>query len=181
MRIRGDKLRTLAEKEGLSVEQLGEAIDRTGLEGQRAVKAVRNWMAGSDHPRCKAGDIAKLAAAVKAQPKDIARFVSSVLYHRGSPRKAGLLVDLIRGRRVDDALNQLAFTPKRAALNIKRALNAAVADAEQNQADVTALVVVESRVDDATRIKRFQPKDRGRAHPIIKRLSHITVGVEERA
>ena len=181
MKIRGDKLRTLAEQEGLTIEQLAEAVDRTGLEGKRAVSAIRNWMAGRDHPRCKAADIAKLAAAVKVQPKDIARFVSQVMYHRGSPRKAGLLVDLIRNRKVDDALNQLSFTPKRAAVNIKRALNAAVADAEQNQADVTALVVVESRIDDAPRIKRFQPKDRGRAHPIIKRLSHITVGVEERA
>jgi large subunit ribosomal protein L22 len=181
VKIRGDKLRTLAEQEGLTIEQLAEAVDRTGLEGKRAVSAIRNWMAGRDHPRCKAADIAKLAAAVKVQPKDLARFVSKVNYHRGSPRKAGLLVDLIRGRKVDDALNQLAFTPKRAAVNIKRALNAAVADAEQNQADVTALVVVESRIDDAPRIKRFQPKDRGRAHPIIKRMSHITVGVEERA
>src|SRR5688572_1728055 len=133
-------------------------------------------MRGRDHPRCKAADIAKLATALGVQPKDIARFVSEVLYHRGSPRKAGLLVDLIRGRKVDDALNQLTFTPKRAAVNIRKALNAAIADAEQNQADVTALVVSESRIDDAPRIKRFQPKDRGRAHPIIKRLSHITVG-----
>ncbi len=181
MRIRGDKLKALAHKQGVTPEQLAEAIERTGLEGDRARSAVNNWLRGRDHPRCKSADIAKLATAVGAQPKDIARFVSEVLYHRGSPRKAGLLVDLIRGRKVDDALNQLTFTPKRAAVNIRKALNAAIADAEQNQADVTALVVAESRIDDAPRIKRFQPKDRGRAHPIIKRLSHITVGVEERA
>lgn len=181
MRLRGDKLRELAAASGVSADQLAEAVERTGLEGDRAKRAVRNWLAGRDHPRCKAADIAKLAKAVNAQPKDIARFVSQVRYHRGSPRKAGLLVDLIRGRGVDDALNQLSFTPKRAAVNVRKALDAAIADAEQHQADITALVVAESRVDDAPRIKRFHPKDRGRAHPILKRLSHITVGVEERA
>jgi large subunit ribosomal protein L22 len=181
VRLRGDKLKQLAAREGVTLEALAEAVERTGLNGDAALSAVRNWLSGRDHPRCKSADITRLAAAVKCQPKDIARFVSEVLYHRGSPRKAGLLVDLIRGRRVDDALNQLTFTPKRAAVNIKKALNAAIADAEQNQADVTALVVTESRVGDAPRIKRFQPKDRGRAHPIIKRQSHITVGVEERA
>ncbi len=180
MRIRGDKLRKLAEKAGVTPEGLAEAVARTGLEGARALSAVKNWLSGRDHPRCKAADIARLSAAIKAQPKDIARFVSEVRYHRGSPRKAGLLIDLIRGRKVDDALNQLTFTPKRAAVNIRKALNAAMAEAEQNQADITALYVAESRIDDAPQIKRFQPKDRGRAHPIIKRQSHITVGVEER-
>lgn len=181
MRIRGDKLKQLAAARGVTAEQLAQAVERTGLQGPRALSAVRNWFMGRDHPRCKAADIAKLAQAIGAQPKDIARFVSQVKYHRGSPRKASLLINLIRGRKVDDALNQLAFTPKRAAVNIRKALNAAIADAEQFQADITALVVAESRVDDAPHIKRFQPKDRGRAHPILKRQSHITVGVEERA
>ena len=58
---------------------------------------------------------------------------------------------------------------------------AAIADAEVADADIGALVVAESRVDGAVHIKRFQPKDRGRAHPILKRTCHITVGVEERA
>jgi large subunit ribosomal protein L22 len=171
----------LAAKEGVTPEQLAQAVERTGLSGDRALAAVRNWMAGRDHPRCKAADIAKLASAVKAQAKDLARFTSTVNHHRGSPRKAKLLVDLIRGRKVDDALNQLSFTPKRAAVNVRKALNAAIADAEQAQADMTILYVAESRVDDGPRIKRFQPKDRGRAHPILKRLAHITVGLEERS
>jgi large subunit ribosomal protein L22 len=82
---------------------------------------------------------------------------------------------------VDEALNLLSFTTKRAAVNMKKALNAAIADAERAEADVTSLYVVESRVDDGGMIKRFQPKDRGRAHPIEKRLSHITIGLEEKA
>ena len=181
MKLRGDILEQLAAKRGVSREQLGAAIERSGLMGDRALSAVGNWLKGRDHPRCKAADIAKLAAAVGAQPKDIARFVSEIRHHRGSPRKAKLLVDLVRGKSVDEALNLLSFTTKRAAVNVKKALNAAIADAERAEADVTALYVVESRVDDGGMIKRFQPKDRGRAHPIEKRLSHITIGLEEKA
>jgi large subunit ribosomal protein L22 len=74
----------------------------------------------------------------------------------------------------------LNFTTRRAAVDVKRALLAAVNDAEQADADVGRLIVTESRVDSAPTIKRFKPKDRGRAHPIKKRMSHITIGVEER-
>lgn len=181
MRLRGEHLKQLAAQRNVSREQLAQAIERTGLSGDRALSAIDNWMKGRDHPRCKAADIAKLAAAVGAAPKDIARFVSEVRHHRGSPRKAKLLVDLVRGKSVDEALNLLTFTTKRAAVNVKKALNAAIADAERAEADVTALYIVESRVDDGGMIKRFQPKDRGRAHPIEKRLSHITIGLEEKA
>jgi large subunit ribosomal protein L22 len=180
VRLRSETLKQLARDKGLSVEKLAEAVARTGLDASRAASAVKNWLAGRDHPRCKSADIERLAQALGAKPKDIARFTSRVMHHRGSPRKASLLADLIRGRSYEDALNQLAFSPKRAALNIRKALDAAYAEAEQAEADVTALIVAESRVDDGPRIKRFQPKDRGRAHPIIKRLSHITIGLEER-
>jgi large subunit ribosomal protein L22 len=114
-------------------------------------------------------------------PKSLAAFTSQVRHHRGSPRKARLLAELIRGKNVDQALNLLTFTTKRAAVNVKKCLNAAIADAEQAECDITRLFVAESRVDNAAVIKRFQPKDRGRAHPIHKPLSHITVSVEERA
>lgn len=180
MRIRGDILKNRAEEKGVSVEDLAEAVERTGLSGDRAVCAVRNWMAGRDHPRCKAGDVESLARALDCSVGDIARFTTVFRFHRGSPRKVGLLVDLIRGKPVIEAENLLTFTTKRAAVDVKKALKAAVADAEQAEADVTSLVVAESRVDAGPIIKRFQPKDRGRAHPIMKRMSHITIGVEER-
>jgi large subunit ribosomal protein L22 len=89
-------------------------------------------------------------------------------------------VDLVRGKRVDAALNLLTFTTKRAALDVKKALQAAVNDAQQAEADLDALVVSTATVGDAPRIKRFQPKDRGRAHPILKRMTHITIGLEEK-
>ncbi|MBS0198371.1 MAG: 50S ribosomal protein L22 [Planctomycetes bacterium] len=137
-------------------------------------------MRGSDHPRCKPAYIAQLAKGLGLAPKDICVFQSRVVSHRGSPRKAKLLTDLIRGKSVDQALNLLSFTPKRAALNIKKCLAAAIADAQQAEADETSLYVCDSRVDGAQKLKRFHQKDRGRAHAILKPLSHITVSVEER-
>lgn len=180
MRIRGEKLEKAMATANVTVEQVAEALAEPGFDAKSAEKALRNWLRGNDHPRCNGKHLKRLASALRVQPKDIARFVSEVRHHRGSPRKARLVADLIRGKRVDVAVNMLSFTTKRAAVNIKKALNAAIADAELNEADVTRLVVVESRVDEGSRIKRFQPKDRGRAHPIIKLLSHITVGVEEK-
>lgn len=164
----------------MSVEKLAEAVERTGLVGDHAVSAVQNWMRGSDHPRCKREDIAALAQALQCPVAEIVTFTSVLKYHRGSPRKAKLLVDLIRGKKVDDALNLLSFNTKRAAVDVKRALNAAIADAQQAEADETALIVTTSTACDAPRIKRFQPKDRGRAHPILKRMAHITIGLEEK-
>jgi large subunit ribosomal protein L22 len=180
VKLRGDKLKKLAAQAGVSRDDLARAIERTGLSGAKADTAVSNWLVGRDQPRCKSGDIQRLAGAVGCSIADISRFASSVRYHRGSTQKARLVVDLVRGRPVDEAMNILTFTKKRAAVDIKKALTAAIADAEAADADVTALFVSESRVDEGPVIKRFQPKDRGRAHPILKQTSHITVGVEER-
>lgn len=180
MRLRSDKIKKLASAANVTPEQLGQAVERTGLKGDDATSAVKNWMRGRPTPACKAADVAALSKALGCAPKDIVRFVSCVNQHRGSPRKVKLVVDLVRGKGVDQALNLLTFTTKRAAVDVKKALNAAIADAEQAQADVTQLFVSESTVDDGPRLKRFQPKDRGRAHQIIKRFSHITIGVQER-
>ncbi len=180
MKIKGTKLSQRAEQAGLTPEQLAQAIAEPGFGVDDATRAIKNWMAGRDHPRCRAKTVARMAQALGAAPKDLVSFTSQVRHHRGSPRKAGLLAQLIRGKNVDQALNLLTFTPKKAAVNFKKALNAAIADAEQAEADVTALYVSESRVDNGPVIKRFQPKDRGRAHAILKPLAHITISVEER-
>jgi len=99
-------------------------------------------------------------------------------YARISPRKARLVVDLIRGRDVQDALNILKFTPNRAAGMVSKVLTSAVANANEAEADVERLYVGEAVVSEGPTIKRWHPKDRGRAHPIKKRTSHITVVVE---
>jgi large subunit ribosomal protein L22 len=101
--------------------------------------------------------------------------------HRGariSPTKVKPLVDLIRGKKVDEALIQLQMSKKRGAVLLKAALNAAIANADQKEADVRRLVVSDARVDSGPTMKRFQPKDRGRAHAIKKRTSHITIAVD---
>ena len=101
--------------------------------------------------------------------------------HRGariSPSKARLVVDVIRGMPIADAFAQLQTSKKRAAVFVNNGLKAAVANAQEDDADERRLKVVDARVDEGPTIKRFQPKDRGRAHPILKRTSHITISVD---
>lgn len=181
MKVQSQKLKAQAAKADMSAEQLGAVVERGGLKGDNAVKAVRNWMAGRDHPRCKAADIRALAGALGCESKDIAKFTSEVRYHRGSPLKARLVADMIRGKQVAEAMEMLTFSTKRAATNVQKALAAAYAEAEMSDVDDSKLYVAESRVDEAPPIKRFRPKDRGRAHPILKRTSHITISIEERS
>lgn len=100
-------------------------------------------------------------------------------FARISARKARLIVDLIRGRDVQDALDILKFTPNRAAGMISKVLTSAIANADQDEADTDSLIVREARVDEGPTMKRFREKDRGRAHPILKRTSHIVVAVEQ--
>lgn len=180
MKLRSEELKAKSQSLGVSVEQLAAAVERPGLEGKAAEKAVRNWISGKDHPRCKRVDVESLAGAVGCGASDIARFVSKVNHHRGSPKKAKLVVDMVRGRSADEASDLLAFSTKRAAVNVRKALEAARADAEEAGANVSQLVVAESRIDEGPHIKRFRPKDRGRAHSILKRTSHITIGLQER-
>ena len=101
-------------------------------------------------------------------------------FARIAPRKARLVADLIRGMKVDEAMNSLEFSKRRAAYYLKAVLKSAIANAEENEANVASLYVSESRVDEGPTIKRWQPKDRGRAHPINKRTSHLHIAVDER-
>lgn len=100
-------------------------------------------------------------------------------YARISARKARLVVDLIRGRDAEDALNLLKFSPHRAAGMVAKVLTSAVANAGEAEANVEALWVCEVRVDEGPTMKRIRPKDRGRMHRINKRTSHISVIVDD--
>jgi large subunit ribosomal protein L22 len=100
-------------------------------------------------------------------------------FARISPRKARLVAELIRERDVQDALNVLRFTHNRAAQMMTKVLNSAIANADEAEADVDRLFVQEARVDEGPRMRRFRPKDRGRAHMIRKPTSHIVVVVDE--
>ncbi len=100
-------------------------------------------------------------------------------FARIAPRKAKLITDMIRGENAQRALNILKFTPSRAAGMVAKVLTSAVANANEAEADVDRLVVADARVDSGPTMKRYREKDRGRAHPILKRTSHIVVVVEE--
>ena len=110
---------------------------------------------------------------------DKTAWTSKHRYARMSPRKVRLVTGLIADRHVNEALDVLKFTNKRAAVFVDKVLRAAMADADEQEADVRNLFVHEARVDEGPTIKRFRPKDRGRAHPIMKRTSHIVVTVAE--
>jgi len=102
-------------------------------------------------------------------------------YARIAPRKARLILDLIRGRDVDDALALLKFSKKRAAVLVDKVVRSAVANAGEQEAETGALYVKEAWADPGPTMKRFMPKDRGKAYNIMKRTSHLVVTLEERA
>ena len=97
---------------------------------------------------------------------------------RISAQKARLVADLIRGKTVSQALNILAFSPKKGALLLKKILNSTIANAEHNEgADIDDLKVVMICVDKAASLKRFQARAKGRGNRIEKQTCHITVTV----
>jgi large subunit ribosomal protein L22 len=102
-------------------------------------------------------------------------------YIRISPQKARLVVDLIRGKNVGEAISILQFTKKRASHEIEKVLRAAIANAEQKSehVDVDRLVVSRIYVNEGPRAKRIRPAPMGRAHRYQRRMSHITVAVQE--
>jgi large subunit ribosomal protein L22 len=102
-------------------------------------------------------------------------------YIRISPLKARLVMDQIRGKNVEEALNALSFSPKKAARILKKLIGSAIANAEQNsKVDVDNLYIHRIFADEGPTLKRIRPRARGRATRIRKRTSHLTVVLEER-
>jgi large subunit ribosomal protein L22 len=103
-------------------------------------------------------------------------------FARISPRKARLVMDLVRGRDVDDAMTLLKFSKHRAAVMIEKVIRAAVANSTEQSAAPSrnTLYVATAYCDPGPVIKRFQPKDRGKAYEIKKRTSHLVVELDER-
>lgn len=99
---------------------------------------------------------------------------------RLSAQKARLVADQIRGKRVEEALDLLEFSPKKGAAIIKKVLESAIANAEHNEgADVDELRVSTIFVDEGLTMKRIRPRAKGRADRIFKRSCHITVKVAD--
>lgn len=176
------KLKKLCKNRGVSTDQLAGQLVRGGLNKKEAVAAIKNWKKGLFKPEPRKEDIRQLASALSAEVNELADWRCCYRYAPGSARKARLVTQMIAGHSVQDAMDMLKFTRKRAATMIDKVLKTAVADADEQQADVDNLYVSEARVDDAgVRIgtKRWIPKDRGRAHPIRKKACHIHVTVTQ--
>lgn len=99
---------------------------------------------------------------------------------RVSPIKLNLVAELIRGKKVSDALTQLTFSHKRIAQDVKKTLQSAIANAENNHnLNVDSLVVKEAYVGKSIVMKRFHARARGRGAKILKPFSHLTIVVRE--
>ncbi len=99
-------------------------------------------------------------------------------YVRMSPRKLQLVADMVRGQVVSEALTTLSVTPKRAARTIHTVLTQAKANAVNNvNLDERSLHIHRIQVDPGPIYKRWRPVSRGRAHPILKRTSHVTISL----
>jgi large subunit ribosomal protein L22 len=100
---------------------------------------------------------------------------------RGSAQKLNLVAALIRGRKVEDALNVLSFSKRAMAVDVKKVLASAIANAENNHnLDVDALIVKEASVGKSISMKRFHARGRGKSTRIVKPFSRIRIVVEER-
>ncbi|OHV49782.1 50S ribosomal protein L22 [Pseudofrankia sp. BMG5.36] len=100
-------------------------------------------------------------------------------YVRISPTKARRVIDLVRGRSAQEALDILTFAPQSASTDVYKVVRSAIANAENNHGlDPTTLFVGEAYVDEGPTLKRIRPRAQGRAYRIRKRTSHITIVVE---
>ncbi|WP_435236208.1 50S ribosomal protein L22 [Psychromonas sp. PT13] len=103
------------------------------------------------------------------------------LFARSSAQKARLVADQVRGLPVEKALELLTYSPKKAALLVKKVVDSAIANAEHNEgADIDELVISKICIDEGPTMKRIMPRAKGRADRIMKRSCHITVVVSDR-
>lgn len=109
--------------------------------------------------------------------------VAKSRYIRISPRKMRQVVDLVRGKRVDEAINILHFTIKGASVPIEKTIRSAVANLgnleEGERIDIDQIYIKEAFVDEGPTLKRFRPMSMGRAGKIRKRTSHLTIVLED--
>ncbi len=101
-------------------------------------------------------------------------------YLRVAPRKTRLVVDLVRGKSVEEAINILTFTRRSASEPVRKLIESALANAEADDANIDALYVETIFVDEGPTLRRFRPRAQGRATRINKRTSHVTCVLAER-
>lgn len=107
---------------------------------------------------------------------------ASLKNHRQSPRKVRLVADLVRGKKVDRALNTLNFLTKKASDPVRSVIEMAVANAKHtHRIDMDKLYINEIKVDEGVTLMRRMPRARGTAYPIRKRSSHITIVLSDKS
>jgi len=176
------KLDNLIKTTGANVSELAEKIARTGFDKKQAQTALKNWRKSLYSPIPKKADVEAIATALGVSPTDVSEWRASIRYAPMTARKVGLVTQLISGRNAQEALDLLKFTHKRASYLIEKVLKSAVANADEDSANVESLYISEARVDGAgirVGTKRWIAKDRGRAHSLQKMASHIHITVTE--
>lgn len=172
---------TPAEEPVAAADEPAEAEARGASRRRRAARrAARADDAGDDQPtRAAARRAAARAAPAKASKADAGErpvVRAHAKYVRSSARKARLVCEHIRGRSVEEARAILAFTPRAVAKDWSKLLESAVANAEHNhELDGDDLVIKAAHADEGPTLKRFRPRAMGRATPIRKRTSHLTI------
>ena len=180
--LSGSRLKEICAQQNIGVEQLAGHLAHGGFDQDSAARALKNWQKGLYKPMPQVDDVERLADALGVEPVELSVWQASYRYAPMSARKVRFVTQLIAGRNVQDALDVLKFTRKRAAEMVAKLLKSAIANADEQEADVEKLYVYEARADGAGRrigTKTWIPKDRGRAHPICKEASHIHVTVAE--
>src|SRR5215218_7188014 len=163
-----DKSKTAAKAKADEKPKATEA--KADDKPKAAAKAKRRGSAETAAAKTQAALTAPTSADGTVEVRAVARFV------RIAPRKARLVMDHIRGRSIEDARALLTHTPRAAAVDIKKLLDSAVANAENNfELDPDDLRISRATADEGPTIKRFRPRAMGRATPIHKRTSHMTI------
>lgn len=174
------KLKAICKERNIGAEEVASYLK--GFDDKAALSVARNWMRGQFKPMPKKADIESIANGLGVETAEISEWKATYKYAPSSARKARLVTELIAGRDAQEALDVLKFTPKRAAGFVRQVLASAIANADEAEANVENLYVIEARIDGAGRrigTKSWIAKDRGRAHPIRKEASHIHVTVAE--
>jgi large subunit ribosomal protein L22 len=180
--LSGSRLKEICRERKMAVSQLAEHLAHGTMDRSKATKVLNNWCKGLYKPTPSSADAERLAGALGVPVSEISVWQASYRYAPMAARKARLVADMIAGRNVQDALDVLKFCPNRAAAMFEKVVKSAVANADEQEADVEKLYVCEARVDQAGRrlgTKQWIAKDRGRAHPIRKEASHLYVTVAE--
>lgn len=174
----GTKLRQFRQDFGVSVNELAQSIERAGLDEKQARAALKNWEKNCMEPQPRSVDIENIARALGLLRSELEVWSAMYRYAPIAPRKVRLITEMICGYMIHDALDMLKFTNKRAAGFVEKVLRSAIANADEQEADIERLYVREARVDEGgarLNTRRWRPKDRGRAMPWTRLASHIYV------